>query len=241
LPYNAKAISSPNLAITETNMLCQHCGAEIPSGAAFCPGCGERLTDVPAGTMPDSSAVPASNSPPVSKAEILQRAAQVRHANDVPEQELWRGAYSYKAMFGAAVAAGVVTLVGLVLLIWVRGVFIWIILGAILVMWLWIALTAMRRRIGIRYRLTNQRFFIETGVLRRRTDRIEVIDINDMEFVQDFFERFFGVGSVMLSSTDQSTPKVTLDGIEHVEEVFNLFDQARRAERNRRGLYIEAS
>ena len=222
-------------------MTCRHCGAEIPAGAAFCPGCGERLADSPAGTMPDSSAPPA-NSPPVSKAEILQqRAAQVRHVGDVPEQELWRGTYSYKAMLGHAVAAAVATLIGLILLIWVRGVFVWIILGAILVIWLWIALAAMRRRIGIRYRLTNQRFFIETGVLRRVTDRIEVIDINDMEFVQDFFERFFDVGSIMLSTTEKSTPKVTLDGIEHVEHVFNLIDQARRAERNRRGLYIEAS
>ncbi|HKD36677.1 MAG TPA: PH domain-containing protein [Pirellulales bacterium] len=223
-------------------MTCRHCGAEIPPGAAFCPGCGERLADSPAGAKPDSQAAPPTNSPPVSKAEILQqRTAQVRHVGDVPEQELWRGTYSHKAMLGGAIGAGVATLIGLIALIWVRGVFIWIILGAILVLWFWIALATMRRRIGIRYRLTNQRFFIETGVFRRLTDRIEVIDINDMEFVQDFFERFFGVGSITLSTTEKSTPKVTLDGIDDVEHVFNLIDQARRAERNRRGLYIEAS
>src|SRR5260221_1034818 len=216
-------------------MNCRHCGAEIPPGAVFCPGCGERLTD---------SAVAAADSPAPSRSEQLQqKATQVRHAGDVPEQELWRGAYSYKAMLGAAIGAGIATLIGLILLIWV-GRFEavrWIILGAIAVMWLYLALSAMRRRIGIRYRLTNQRFFIDTGIFRRVTDRIEVIDINDMEFEQDFFERMFGVGSIKLSATDHSVPKVTLDGIEHVEEVFNLIDQARRAERNRRGLYIEAS
>lgn len=223
-------------------MTCQHCGAEIPPGAAFCPGCGERLANGPAGTMPDGQSAPAANSPPVSKAEILQqKAVQLRHAGDVPEQELWRGAYSYKAMFGVAVAAGVATIVGLIAMIWVGTTIRLIILGAIVVLWLWLALTTLHRRIGIRYRLTNQRFFIEKGVLRRLTDRIEVIDVNDMEFAQDFFERFVGVGSITLATTEKSTPKVTLDGIEDVEHVFNLIDQARRAERNRRGLYIEAS
>jgi membrane protein YdbS with pleckstrin-like domain len=213
-------------------MNCRHCGAEIPPGAAFCPGCGERLADS------------AADSPTSSKAEQLQqKAAQVRHTGDVPEQELWRGAYSYKAMLGAAIGAGVATLIGLILLIWVGHIAAlrWIILGAIAVLWLYIGLAALRRRVGIRYRLTNQRFFIETGIFRRLTDRIEVIDINDMEFSQDMFERMFGVGSIKLCATDHSVPKVTLDGIEHVEEVFNLIDQARRAERNRRGLYIEAS
>jgi membrane protein YdbS with pleckstrin-like domain len=217
-------------------MNCRHCGAEIPPGATFCPGCGERL--------PGSAAVAAADSAAPSKAEQLQqKATQVRHAGDVPEQELWRGAYSYRAMLGAAIGAGIATLIGLILLIWV-GRFEavhWIILGAIAVIWLYLALSAMRRRVGIRYRLTNQRFFIETGIFRRVTDRIEVIDINDMEFEQDFFERMFGVGSIKVCATDHSVPKVTLDGIEHVEEVFNLIDQARRAERNRRGLYIEAS
>ncbi len=213
-------------------MRCDQCAAEVPEGAGFCPMCGHKVGDA---TAPPADA-------PQSKAQALQqKAVQVRHAGDVAEQELWRGTYSYKAMLAPAIGAGVASLVGLIIMIWMPPLVRWIILGAILVLWLWLGLSIMRKRIGIHYRLTNQRFFIESGVFRRVTDRIEVIDINDMEFVQDFFERFFDVGSIMVSSTDRSVPKVTLDGIEHVEAVFNLIDQARRAERNRRGLYIEAS
>jgi membrane protein YdbS with pleckstrin-like domain len=214
-------------------MNCQRCGAAIPPGAAFCPGCGERVTD--------AAVAAAETSSPIGAEQLQHKTAQIRDARDIPEKELWRGAYSYKAMVGSAVGAGIITLFGLILLIWVGQVSRWIILAALLVMWLYIGLSAMRRRVGLRYRLTNQRFFIETGILRRMTERIEVIDINDMEFVQGFFERMFGIGSIKLCASDQSMPKVTLDGIEHVEEVFNLIDQARRAERNRRGLYIEAS
>src|SRR5438309_7865092 len=181
-------------------MNCRHCGAEIPSGATFCPGCGERLADAPAGAADTSS--------PIGAEQLQHKTAQVRDARDIPEKELWRGAYSYKAIFGSAVGAGIITLVGLILLIWVVPVIRWIILAALLVMWLYIGLSAMHRRVGLRYRLTNQRFFIETGILRRMSERIEVIDINDMEFVRGLFERRFRVGSIKLCASDQSMPKV---------------------------------
>ena len=110
-----------------------------------------------------------------------------------------------------------------------------------MLLWLAVAVSMLRRRLGIRYRLTNQRFFIEKGILLRVTERIEVIDIDDLQFEQNLVERLFDVGSITLTSTDHSVPKFWLQGIEHVREVSDLIDQARRAERNRRGLYIESS
>src|SRR5436305_13567065 len=98
-------------------MHCPHCGVEIPVGASFCPGCAHRLTDGPplaAGASPEPPA-------PGSRAEVLQqRAAQVRDTRDVLEQELWRGGYSYKAMMGPIMIAGVITLMALVVM-WIVG------------------------------------------------------------------------------------------------------------------------
>jgi membrane protein YdbS with pleckstrin-like domain len=214
-------------------MHCQACGTDVPGGAAFCPGCGKKLD--PMGAVGEST-----ENAPASK--LQSKAVELRHAADVPEQEQWRGGYSIKAMYGPMAICGVVTLVALIVMLivptaWVR----YAIAAALVLMWAWIAIQVLGRQWGIRYRLTNQRFFVERGLLRRVTDRIEVIDINDMKYEQTLFERMFDVGSITISSTDHSLPQVTLEGIEHVQEVANLIDQARRAERNRRGLYIETS
>jgi membrane protein YdbS with pleckstrin-like domain len=223
-------------------MQCPHCGTDIPDSAAFCPGCGRRLADAP--VQHTGQPLGKSAAPPASTAEELQsRSAQIRAAGDVAEQELWRGSYSYKAMTGTLIAVGLLTVVGLVGLFkfsdkdWFR----WIDLGCMMLLWLAVAISMLRRRLGIRYRLTNQRFFLERGILRRVTERIEVIDIDDLQFEQNLVERLFDVGSITLTSTDRSVPKFWLQGIEHVQEVSDLFDQARRAERNRRGLYLESS
>jgi membrane protein YdbS with pleckstrin-like domain len=217
-------------------MRCEHCGTEIPSGAAFCPGCGQRLSG---GAADLAAATPPA---PSTAQQLQQKAEQVRAARDVPEQELWRGAYAYKSMIGMLSAGGVASLVAIIVLFAAKSEIVWwIIFACLAAMWIVIGVTVVHRRFGIRYRLTNQRFFIEKGIFGRVTDRIEVIDINDMEFEQSPFERMFDVGSIRLSTTDRSVPKFTLQGIEHVQEVFNLIDQARRAERNRRGLYVESS
>jgi membrane protein YdbS with pleckstrin-like domain len=223
-------------------MQCPHCGGEIPDGAAFCPGCGRRMADAP--VQHTGQPLGKSPAPPANTAAQLQnRSAQIRAAGDVAEQELWRGSYSYKAMFGTILSAVVITVVALVALVifHAKWLVVIIVLACVALLWLIVGSTMLHRKLGIRYRLTNQRFFLERGILRRVTERIEVIDIDDLQFEQNLVERMFDVGSITLSSTDRSVPKFWLQGIEHVQEVSDLIDQARRAERNRRGLYIESS
>lgn len=226
-------------------MQCPHCESDVPETAAFCPGCGRRLADsANAPVQHTGQPLGQSPSPPANTAQQLQnRSAQIRAAGDVAEQEQWRGSYSYKAMTGTLIAAGLITIVGLVALIRLRDIewFRLVDLCCIMLLWIVVGVSMLRRRLGIRYRLTNQRLFIEKGILRRITERIEVIDIDDLQFEQNLVERLFDVGSITLTSTDRSVPKFWLQGIEHVQEVSDLIDQARRAERNRRGLYIESS
>jgi len=223
-------------------MQCPHCGTDVPDAAAFCPGCGRRLADAPA--QHTGQPLGKSSAPQDNTAQQLQnRSAQIRAAGDIAEQELWRGSYSYKAMTGTLVAVGLLTVVGLVGLVKFgdKPWFKYVDGGCIMLLWLAVAVSMLRRRLGIQYRLTNKRFFIEKGLLRRVTERIEVIDIDDLQFEQNLVERLFDVGSITLTSTDRSVPKFWLQGVEHVKEVSDLIDQARRAERNRRGLYIESS
>jgi len=114
------------------------------------------------------------------------------------------------------------------------------VLIGVLALWLIVGTVYAYRRLGVSYELTTQRFIHQTGILSRRTDRIEVIDIDDVTSSQGPIERIFGVGGIMLESSDRSHPTLNLRGIANVKEISGLIDDVRRQERRRRSLHIEA-
>jgi uncharacterized membrane protein YdbT with pleckstrin-like domain len=101
-------------------------------------------------------------------------------------------------------------------------------------------LYVMYLKLSVHYHLTSQRFVHQMGLLHRTTDRIEVIDVDDVAFSQGLFQRVVGVGTIKIMSSDCSHSELFLDGIDRVAHVAGLIDEARRAERLRRGLFIEA-
>ena len=111
-----------------------------------------------------------------------------------------------------------------------------VVVGAL---WLVLIVYYLKERLSADYTLTTQRLLHRRGILRQMTDRIEVIDIDDVQFTQGFVERMFGVGTIRLLSSDTSDPTLVLKGIGDVQRVANLIDNARREERRKRGLYME--
>lgn len=204
-------------------MECPHCGEQVFSGAKFCPDCGGKIA-------------------PATTPRQKMRSAANRGDNLGPEELLWEGTYSKWAMIGAWAAAGVGSLISLVL-----GLFgtlsggAWLaILAANAAVWCALLANYFYLRFSRHYSLTNQRFTHMRGLLWRQTDRIEVIDIDDVTFTQGPVERMLGIGTVRIASSDQSHPELSLPGIENVQAVAGLIDDARRKERRRRGLYIES-
>jgi len=113
---------------------------------------------------------------------------------------------------------------------------IWLAIPAAL--WLYSYCRYLWLRWTIRYRLTTYRFYHEKGLLRHRTDCIEVIDIDDIDFEQNLWERLVGVGTVHIRSSDPSNPVLALPGLENAHVAFEKIDSARRDERIRRGLNL---
>lgn len=212
-------------------MQCVECGRDVPKDSMFCANCGARL-DAP-------GAEPAAMSP-VSDGPQCFKAARDAVAGDAPaEAELWSGTYSTKAMYGQIIGAAIVTILGGIGAS-LTGPIGWIAfaIGAA-VLWGAIGLLILYRRLTVRYRLTTFRFFHETGLLSRTRNRIEVIDINDVTLRQGVWERMFNVGTIRIQSSDQTDPDLDLPGIEDVKYVADLIDDTRRAERQRRGLFME--
>ncbi|MFO0944134.1 MAG: PH domain-containing protein [Pirellulales bacterium] len=106
-------------------------------------------------------------------------------------------------------------------------------------MWFGVIGTYFVRRIGQHYELTTQRFIHQSGILVRRTDRLEVIDIEDVSYTQGIIQRMLGVGTIQISGRDQTHPVLLLSGIDKVPEVASLIDDVRRAERRKRSIHLD--
>jgi uncharacterized membrane protein YdbT with pleckstrin-like domain len=178
--------------------------------------------------------------------ERFQSAAAERmeSARGVPEERsLWQGGYSPRAMYGTWIVSGVVTIVALVLVALFGGnqPYAWPAVGSAILLWWCIAIAVyLYRRFSMHYELTTQRFVHQMGLLTRRTDRIEVIDIDDVSYTQGIIQRMLGVGTITITGSDRSHPELALRGIDRVPEIASLIDDVRREERRRRSLHIES-
>lgn len=212
-------------------MKCDQCGAEVSESASFCSECGAALRSDAAADAPGSTA------------ERFRTEADTRRTGGDPDEEIWRGRYSPKAMMGGWILSALVTVVAVVVgFLWLADYpWGWMAVAAVVVLvWVYHLWLYATRTIGVRYRLTTQRFYHEEGILRHKTHRIEVIDMDDVASEQSIFEWLFGVGTIRITSSDKTHPELTIRGIEDPKSVANLLDKARRQERIRRGLHIEA-
>ena len=117
-------------------MKCPVCNAETAKEAVFCPQCGTKLGGAPTGSSPAAAAG-------AQPATMGRR----RPIADVPEETLWEGRYSPKAMLGTVALATLAT-IALV----AGGMYFhnWIVpLGLALVLWLAVVAQLAARRLGI--------------------------------------------------------------------------------------------
>jgi membrane protein YdbS with pleckstrin-like domain len=179
-------------------------------------------------------------------ATIRQRIAGRTASTDTPdddtERELWQGTFSWKGMIGQMATALLLTLGAAVFAIFFspnQQVSLWV-GGAVLLVWIGLGLLLFYRQISIRYEVTSQRLVHKMGFFFRVTDRIEMIDVDDVRLTEGLVERMFGTGTIYLRSSDRSHPELRLRGIDNARDVARLIDNARRKERIRRGLHIES-
>jgi membrane protein YdbS with pleckstrin-like domain len=211
-------------------MQCPRCSAEVDPQAKFCPSCGAALAE---GEAPAGRA-----------AGLAPR--QGESVED--ERELWEGGYSPKAMVGVWVLLAIVSVAIVILAIMLSAgtlgvgapVVVPVAVGIVVVMWLVGLAVMLVRKWSMRYTVTTQRLIHRRGILSRTTDRIELIDVDDITFRQGLVERMVGVGTIEVSSSDVTHPKLALLGIDDVQRIADVIDDARRTERRRRGLHIES-
>jgi uncharacterized membrane protein YdbT with pleckstrin-like domain len=68
-------------------------------------------------------------------------------------------------------------------------------------------------RLGAEYRLYADSLEIETGLVSRNIDNLQLFRVRVLRLRQSLFGRLLGVGDVNVTSTDQSTPHLTIRGV----------------------------
>ena len=111
-------------------------------------------------------------------------------------------------------------------------------LAAILTLGLWL-LVAWAKSRATRYRVTDQRVVVESGLLSKRLDQVDLYRIHDYVVERPLGQRMLGTGNLILSTQDRSTPAVSLHGLS--TDVVALYEKLRAAtevEKRRRGVRV---
>ncbi|MBQ9269849.1 MAG: PH domain-containing protein [Oscillospiraceae bacterium] len=87
-----------------------------------------------------------------------------------------------------------------------------------------------RRRLGLplsftRYALSEDRLFLEKGLLNTKYDEILLYRVRDISLNITLGQRLFGVGTITVQSSDKSLPVLELKNIKRPREVKELLHQ----------------
>lgn len=107
---------------------------------------------------------------------------------------------------------------------------------AVLTLGIWLIVSWLRT-LGNRYRITTRRIVVETGVLSKRMEQIDLYRIADYTVDRPFGQRLVGTGNLLLKTFDKTTPQLDLRFIK--TDVMALYEQLRiatEADKARRGV-----
>ena len=216
---------------------CPECKQPISDRAAACPRCGLAITAAPPGT----GTTPGTGAGASSAATL--GALPWPAAGTGSEEVVWEGGASPRLLAREAPGmAWALIAPPLVIALLPRALAIvgglrrelrvaiaeegptirWVVVGAVLVLSLARLARAALRYAQLkttRYRLTNQRLTLESGLLSRRVDDVDLRSIQDVALEQSALERLLGVGRLSVVSSDHARPRLELMGIEDPREV----------------------
>ena len=102
-----------------------------------------------------------------------------------------------------------------------------------------LAYTALLR-LNTEYRLFPDLLEVESGLVSRRIENIQLFRVRDLGLEQSLLNRLAGVGDVTVTSTDQSAPHFRLRGVDDPRALYQqLRDLVSRSQAARRTMIVE--
>lgn len=79
---------------------------------------------------------------------------------------------------------------------------------------------------SVYYKITNHRVVVNSGLIGKKEEEIELSKINDYRVSQSIAQRVLGVGDVVITTYDPSTPKFVFDEIQNPNDVKEILRKA---------------
>jgi membrane protein YdbS with pleckstrin-like domain len=112
------------------------------------------------------------------------------------------------------------------------ALFCWLVVPIIYAIVKWIQLRCRR------YEITTQRVRIRQGVFSKRTDELELYRVKDSIVLEPFWQRLFGVGNIVISTNDTTTPTITLEALPNARETREKLRSATEECRDRKRVRV---
>tara|TARA_B100000787_G_C16105187_1_gene255492 strand:- start:331 stop:729 length:399 start_codon:yes stop_codon:yes gene_type:complete len=87
----------------------------------------------------------------------------------------------------------------------------------------------------IKYELNAERLIIKTGILSQKIEETELYRIKDYSVSKPFFLRLFGLGNIVLTTSDKNNKYVKLHAIKDVEKIKDIIRTHVEKSRKRTG------
>jgi len=224
-------------------MKCTKCDAEIQLGDKFCKSCGNALPEEAEADVSEANGTPAEK----------MKEARVQKESHVEEKDLWEGRYSIKKAGGWWILSAIVllTVVVVYLLNLADLKQDWFIITGVCVAGLLFVvsfLIDLKNHFTLKYKVTTQRVFFIQGFLSRKTDELEIIRVDDVQYSQTLFERIFNIGTILVIAPTDKTHgdqklggqgKLEMRGVKNPEEVKELIRKYCRLRRDKGALFVE--
>jgi len=114
---------------------------------------------------------------------------------------------------------------------WIFG---WILLP--LIVGLFLLVPVWTRMKANRWKLTSRRIEVETGLLAKRVDTLELWRVRDVEFRQSLIERIAGVARILVTAHDGSSPTIEIRGVPGDRTIYDRLMAAVMDARQQRGV-----
>lgn len=85
------------------------------------------------------------------------------------------------------------------------------------------------------YELSSERLRMTQGILNKRTDDLELYRVRDSALLEPLVQRLFGLGTIVLQTSDRSHPAVSIEAVADSKRIFDELRRAVEAVRQKKG------